>query len=621
MTFHAPHLLWLLALAAPLIAVWFLKLKRPRVTVPSLALWVQVAQDQRVNAPFQRLRRQIPLYLQLLALLGLVLAAAQPFIQSGQERGARTVLLVDVSASMGARAVAGGPTRLEAALAEVRAVVDGLGGGRQVAVVAVGSEARRLTAFTDDRRELHAALATLASEAAASDLDGALGLVTAMARADHATDALLYTDANLPDQTGADLPLTLRVMAVPPGGANLGLTALSARRRIGGGWQVLAVVKAGAQGGGGARMVLEAGGSVVGERHVSLEANGSERVTLHLDGGSDTVLTARIEADGFDALALDDRASLPLPATRPLAVWIDPELTAWRKVLSAQGEVRLFPGDSAAPLSFDLVVAQHDSDLARSAPVRFGDGAMPAGLGGILTVDPQGAATVTDWRRTDPLLAYVVLDDLLVASAVQWQRGQDEDALNRAGWEVLVHGDTGPLMVRRSGAAADYRLLVPSARSTLPWRVGFPVMAGNLALLARQAAGQADLAARPTGPLPTMSLGANATVTAPDAAATPLRADADGLVAGIAADRPGVWRLRGADRDESFGVALLSPQETSLAAHTALRFNEVAIDAQASLPAEQRWWPWLAMLALIALVLEWWWVHRQAFGRARLVRS
>ena len=55
--FHAATAAWLAALAIPLIAVYFLKLKRARVELPSLVLWRQVMNDQRVNAPFQRFRR------------------------------------------------------------------------------------------------------------------------------------------------------------------------------------------------------------------------------------------------------------------------------------------------------------------------------------------------------------------------------------------------------------------------------------------------------------------------------------------------------------------------------------------------------------------------------------
>ena len=70
---------WLLALIAPLVAFYFLKLKRPRLEIPSLVLWRQVVNDNRVNSPFQRFKRNILLYLQLLLLILLILAAMHPY--------------------------------------------------------------------------------------------------------------------------------------------------------------------------------------------------------------------------------------------------------------------------------------------------------------------------------------------------------------------------------------------------------------------------------------------------------------------------------------------------------------------------------------------------------------
>src|SRR5580692_7614644 len=104
---------WLLTLLAPLIAFYFLKLKRPRVAIPSLVLWRQVLNDQRVNSPFQRFKRNLLLFLQILVLLLLVLAAMQPFLRREAERAHRLPVLIDISASMGALDHAHGNSRLE----------------------------------------------------------------------------------------------------------------------------------------------------------------------------------------------------------------------------------------------------------------------------------------------------------------------------------------------------------------------------------------------------------------------------------------------------------------------------------------------------------------------------
>ena len=79
---------WWFLLTIPLIIFYFLKLKRPRVEISSLALWKTVLNDQRVNSPFQKFKRNILLWLQLAIIILLVLAAMQPFMQGGAGRAA-----------------------------------------------------------------------------------------------------------------------------------------------------------------------------------------------------------------------------------------------------------------------------------------------------------------------------------------------------------------------------------------------------------------------------------------------------------------------------------------------------------------------------------------------------
>ncbi|RJP36830.1 MAG: hypothetical protein C4547_06595, partial [Phycisphaerales bacterium] len=67
MTFLSP---WVIAIAAaatvpPLVALYFLKLKRTVRLVPSTLLWQKAIEDLQVNAPFQRLRKSLLLLLQL----------------------------------------------------------------------------------------------------------------------------------------------------------------------------------------------------------------------------------------------------------------------------------------------------------------------------------------------------------------------------------------------------------------------------------------------------------------------------------------------------------------------------------------------------------------------------
>src|SRR5260370_40289313 len=106
--FNALSYGWLATLVAPLVLFYFLKLKRPRLEIPSLVLWRQVLQDNRVNSPFQRFKRNLLLLLQLLLLAFLVLAAMQPYWRGHVSQTKRLPVLIDNSASMSPSGKAGG---------------------------------------------------------------------------------------------------------------------------------------------------------------------------------------------------------------------------------------------------------------------------------------------------------------------------------------------------------------------------------------------------------------------------------------------------------------------------------------------------------------------------------
>ena len=109
------NLLWAIPLLGGIVALWMLRLKRQDVTVSSLYLWSTLLQETQANAPFQKLRRNLLLFLQLLTAFLLIGAFARPFVY-GQTRAGHTIVLVlDTSASMNSTDVSGG--RLAAAKA------------------------------------------------------------------------------------------------------------------------------------------------------------------------------------------------------------------------------------------------------------------------------------------------------------------------------------------------------------------------------------------------------------------------------------------------------------------------------------------------------------------------
>ena len=93
-------------LAAPIVAMYLLRLRRKERRVSSTFLWREVLRDLEANAPWQRLRPNLLLLLQLLALAALVLALSRPYLTQASDIDGDLLLILDASASMRATDVA-----------------------------------------------------------------------------------------------------------------------------------------------------------------------------------------------------------------------------------------------------------------------------------------------------------------------------------------------------------------------------------------------------------------------------------------------------------------------------------------------------------------------------------
>ncbi len=164
--------IWALSIAAvvipALLILYFLKLRRREERVASTLLWKRAVQDLQVNAPFQRLRKNLLLLLQLLVLTAAIIALARPIVKSSGAAEGRIVLLIDRSASMNTKEAEG--SRLELAKEQATRLVKTvnrrneswlsffrLGGAQtktQVMVVAFSDRATVVSPFTPNAADL-----------------------------------------------------------------------------------------------------------------------------------------------------------------------------------------------------------------------------------------------------------------------------------------------------------------------------------------------------------------------------------------------------------------------------------------------------------------------------------
>jgi hypothetical protein len=616
-SFSALSAAWLFLLLIPLVIFYFLKLKRPRFTIPSLVLWRQVMADQRVNAPFQRFKRNILLFLQMLLLCLLVLAAMQPFLRREPSRAERLPVLIDVSASMAALDAPGGTSRLDAAKKRVREMIDNLPPDQDLALISFGKSARRLTGFTNNRRELRLALDALQVEDVTGDLDEALRMAQALTRSVSFDKVLLLSDGNFPPRTNFELPYKIDFQRLAEAAPNYGITAFNARRTAGGKWDVFVQLAAStsAETAGGT-VELEMDGQVVGTENVTIPKGAGPRLVFSVESSQPAQLRARLSVPGFDSLVSDNTAWLTLPAARPLAVYCAPTLSAYRHALKSIPGITLFPSETApAPAGYDLVFTDDVADLALPARTRCTVGLVPEDLQKLITIKSETVAAL-DWRRESPLLQHVQLNDVVFMDQPTTLPSTTEDAFANLGYEILAQGPRGPLIVERpEGEIQQIALLFHTDRSTLPYRVGFPIFVSNIVQAALKQSGLAEANAARTGVLPPLAVTPSRSyhITGPAGFSRDESSDASGQLTGIPAAVVGDYTITDGTMNRRVGASLLSPAETSLAAAEQIEFaDKLSVAATTTAPKTDRsfWWL-LAAVGFAILLLEWWWFQRK----------
>ncbi|MGH7200794.1 MAG: vWA domain-containing protein, partial [Planctomycetaceae bacterium] len=317
-SFSALSYAWFFLLLIPLVLFYFLKLRRPRMDIPSLALWRSVLNDQRVNSPFQKFKQNILLLLQLMLLIALVLAAMQPFLQASPERAQYRPVLIDCSASMAALDEPGGESRLDVAKEQVGELIDNMLPGQQMSLIAFSSSSRRLTDFTDNKRVLRDALEKIEVSDVPSRPDDALRMTQALARTVPVDDVVMYTDGNLPAKVDFELPFELNYQKLPPAGPNIGITALNARRSGAERWDVFIRVESSKQEQTSGTVSLYQNGEFAGDDVVTAAPGESRRIVFTIESAERTGLEVRLNPDGFDSLESDNTAYLELEKARPL---------------------------------------------------------------------------------------------------------------------------------------------------------------------------------------------------------------------------------------------------------------------------------------------------------------
>ncbi len=626
-SFLAPVSFAFLGLIPVVVLLYLLKLRRTPVVISSTMLWHKSLQDLTANAPFQRLRRNLLLFLQILILLLVILALARPFIKAEGTAGNDLCLIIDRSASMQTIEKGAGPaeTRLDRAKAAAFRMVDEMASGDKMMLVTFADSSDVLCELTGDRYTLRNAIRGITATDSVSKIRDAILVATSLHLSAPLLRTIVLSDGKIADLddlgTRAVNVSFLRVGETSPDltARNAGIVAFSVREPSEGSAsserQCLVLIANDAPEPLDTTLTLEFDDAQMAVEEVQVPAKSSHEAVFAIPDVNEGVLRAHLDID--DALAVDNTAWLAVRPPSTVRVLLVSEANSagayfLKRVLALNPRVEL---SAVAPA--DYTTAQGDFDITLFD--NFAPPTLPPGLLVFFNALPDLPDLRADGTIENPpiiasdpdhpVMRFLNPANVTIAKALKMTLPE--------GGRPLISTQGGALLadVSRGGQS----ILVVGfdlADSNWPLRLSFPLFVQNLIAWAPKAALAAETSVASGNPLtilpaPDVQEG---TVYLPDGTHEAVRLDPTRPVYFANTSKAGVYRVQTGAKSETYAVNLLDPRETAITPAESISIGRSQVAAEpARLLQNRELWHWFALAALGVLTLEWWIYSRRAW--------
>ncbi len=661
---------WLiLGVIPPLIVLlYFLKLRRQPLEVPSTYLWSKTVEDLHVNSIWQRLRQNLLLFLQLLLIALVMFACLRPGWQGTSLTGDRFVFLIDASASMSATDV--GPTRLDQAKKQIIELIEKMNSGDVAMVISFSNVAKVEQPFTDNRRLLRERVGQITPTNRTSELSEALRAAAGLANPGQTGDPnnpldtrfaealpatmYIFSDggfAEVPNfKLGNLIPKYVKVGTDQP--ENVGIVAFSVGRNPDKPAQQQAFARLENYGPTkkSIEVTMKRDGNLVDATEIELPAAefktdpATSNVTVFPGAGGVQFDLAsleegllKLEITGGDALKIDDVAYAAINTPRRAKVLVvTPGNDALKLALNTEEANKIAEISMAEPAvleakTFESQAASGQYDLIifdQCAPVKmpqcntFFIGAMPpdkdwsAGK-------TQGPPLIIDTDRAHPLLQLVEFGNVTIAEGFPVKPPQ--------GGNVLIDADIGALLAiaPREGfedAVLGFAIIATDKAGQkqfhTDWykRLSFPVFLKNVLEYLGGNSGAPALPTvqpgtamilRPQSPVPTI------TVETPSQQKADIGREGQGNFVFVNTNELGIYNVtEGTAKQASqrFAVNLFSSRESDLHPTEKITLGYEVVPGTNSIErARKEFWKWLLIAGLGVLIFEWYVYNRRVY--------
>lgn len=644
---------WGLLLAVPpaVIALYFLKLRRQPLEVPSTFLWRRTIEDLHVNSLWQRLRQNLLLLLQLLLLALLILACLRPSWRGRSLTGDRFIFLIDTSASMSATDVE--PTRLFEAKKQAENLIGQMKSGDAGMIVSFSDRPRVEQPFTIDLKKLRDRVRAIKPTNRGSHLTEALQVAAGLAnpgrtgeRSDGAADAMpadvyIFTDGGLKDVPefawGNLRPIYARLGV--DAAENVAITALGVNRNIAQPERMQAFVRIenfSPHDVSALRLSLYLDGTFLDASEVSIPAGGIGGTEFTFDSVDQANL--RVDIDAEDALEIDNvaHAGINRPVRAEVLV-ITPTNDALAAALSTTDITEKANVDFQTPAylteqtylqaaensQYDLIIYDQCTPERMPRCNTLLIGRLPSSDGWRADEEREWPKII-DSDNTHPLMMHLNFGNVQLIASGRSINGP-------AGQKVLIEGDIGPLCVIAPREGYEDTVLgfeivgadengEAEPKTDWPRRLSFPLFFRNLVAYSSGIGEENSLTSAQPGQVVRLQSAMSAreiTVVSPSGKKSKLEQSPANDFVYTQTNEIGVYNvIEGPQNDNTqrFSVNLFDPVESNIKPREVIETQWDKVAAESGFETSRREaYRWILMLAFAVLLFEWYVYNRRVY--------
>tara|TARA_B100000530_G_C15928045_1_gene475761 strand:- start:257 stop:2077 length:1821 start_codon:yes stop_codon:yes gene_type:complete len=593
------------AVTLPIVIIFYL-LKRRRVAhlVSSTIIWKRFLNETQANSPFQKLRHNWLLIIQLIFLSLAIFALIRPYFSSKIESGRFVVVILDVSASMQATDVS--LNRFELAKGEVNKMIDGMYDNDQMVLILSGGNTEVRQSPTSVKAILKKALDQVKVTDSPTRLLEAIKLSQNLSRNRPKVEVHLFSDGVSSDLDAFELQdLNLEYHRLGKGGGNLGITSLEVRSNPEqlGQQSVFATIGNFSTNTMSSEVSLFFDDQMIGNRRLTVMPTNTASLVFSSNQRTNGVFRMKLKNDDF--LQVDNIGSVMGLTRRNVEVLLITKGNVFlEKALRSIDDVNLIVKSSLTDSTPNVDVVVLDSIRPTVWP---SGNVMAINTQSTNWFQPSGlleSPPIVDWKSAHPILRFVNFDNVQVAQSLNSELPT---------WmNPIVETQSVPLIaVGENDANRCVWVGFNPLDSTWPLRVSFPIFIAN-AIDWLDPKIVTNLSAGEPFSMRMAEKGSAVIVTLPDGEIVETSTMGNGEFVFADTFQQGVYHAKYGTNEISFCVNLLDAAESAIESRDVLKLGKYGrVEATLQLDADKELWRWFAIICLLLLVFEWWFYHRR----------